>query len=184
MYYLGVDQSLREPGIALVNEAGKVCVALSSKVGSTLRGGQRLAHIQKVLLDAVGSAQVHHAAMEGPSLNSTHREFDLGEVSGVVRATIFHSWAIEPLIVPPTQVKLFATGRGGASKEDVINAVNKGWELSTDNDNVADAIVLAQIARAVHSGQRCATRYQADVVVSLMRPPDTSRSRRKACTNL
>lgn len=184
MYYLGVDQSLREPGIALVNEGGKVCLALSSKVSQTLRGGQRLAHIQKTLLNTVGALQVLYAAMEGPSLNSAHREFDLGEVSGVVRATIFDSWAIEPLIVPPTQLKLFAAGRGGASKTEVINAVNKAWNVSVDNDNVADAIVLAQIARAAHSGGRCDTRYQADVIVSLLKPTEPKSTRRKACTNI
>ena len=133
----------------------------------------------------VGEAQVAHAALEGPSLGSTHREFDLGEVSGVVRQAVYHSWSIEPLVVAPTQLKLFATGNSSSDKDAVVNAVNKQWGIDTSNDNVADAVTLAQIARAAHLGIRCATRRQMDVVAALINPPKPApRQRRKSCTNL
>ena len=185
MYFLGVDQSLREPGVAIVAPDGQVVVATCTKVGATLRGGQRLAAIQAFLRDVSEGYRIVAAAVEGPSLNSTHREFDLGEVSGVVRAQIYHCWSVEPLVVAPTQLKLFATGRSGADKGEVINAVNAQWGINTDNDNVADAVALAQIARAAHTQVRCATRAQADVVVALRNPkPAVKRVRRKPGTNI
>jgi crossover junction endodeoxyribonuclease RuvC len=184
MYYLGVDQSLREPGVAIVAPDGRVVVATSTRVGETLRGGERLAAIRNFLLQVVGDLSVAFAALEGPSLKSTHREFDLGEVSGVVRAAIYHSWSVEPLVVAPAQLKLYATGRSGAEKAEIIYAV-KGWGFVTDNDNVADAVVLAHIARSVHQEVRCATRHQQDVVVGLRNPKaPTKRLRRKSATNI
>jgi crossover junction endodeoxyribonuclease RuvC len=184
MHYLGVDQSLREPGVALLTPDGRVVIGTSTKVGVTLRGGARLAAIRSFILKTVGGLDIAFAALEGPSLNSTHREFDLGEVSGVVRAEVYHSWSVEPLVVAPTQLKLYATGRAGADKEDVINAVN-GWGFPTDNDNIADAVVLAHIARAVHQEVRCATRHQQDVVAALRNPrPPARRARRKSVTNI
>lgn len=159
-------------------------VATSTRVGETLRGGGRLDAIRNFLLRTVGDLGISFAALEGPSLNSTHREFDLGEVSGVVRAEIYHSWSVEPLVVAPAQLKLYATGRSGADKGEIINAV-KGWGFTTDNDNVADAVVLAHIARSVHQEVRCATRHQQDVVIRLRHPKaPAKRPRRKSVTNI
>ena len=185
MYFLGVDQSLSEPGVAVVDFDGRVVAATSTRVGETLRGGQRLAAIRDFLIATVGDRPIGHAALEGPSLKSTHREFDLGEVSGVVRETIYHCWSVEPLVVAPLQLKLFATGHAGADKAAVINAVNAAWGVGTDNDNIADAVALAQIARSFHLRTRCATRRQADVIVALRDPlPRAKKPRRKPSTNI
>lgn len=185
MYFLGVDQSLREPGIAIVDADARVVVAGTTRVGATSRGAQRLATIQEYLKRASAGYAIVAAAVEGPSLGSTHREFDLGEVSGVARALIYAAWQVEPLVVAPTQLKLFATGVSSAEKDDVIEAVNRQWGVNTDNDNIADAITLAQIARLAYTKALPKTRAQATVIMSLLNPtPAKRRIRRKAGVNV
>jgi crossover junction endodeoxyribonuclease RuvC len=185
MKFLGVDQSLREPGVAIVDERGQILAATHLKIRGEVRGGQRLAEILGFIREVCAPHDIVAAAMEGPSLNSTHREFDLGEVSGLVRAEIYAAHRVEPWVVAPTQLKLFATGRGAADKDEVMNAVNKLWGLDVGNDNVADAIVLAQIARYAYTQARPMTRAQADVIVSLTKPKAAKRrAPRKKVTNI
>lgn len=153
-----------------------------------MRGAARLDAIYRFLLqmtDAAGEP-IAFAALEGPSLNSQHREFDLGEISGVMRQTIYHTWGIEPLVVPPTQLKVFASGYGHADKTEVVNDVNQLWGLALTNDNAADAVVLAQIARAFHLRTRCATRDQAEIIAALRDPPAPRKRRTspKRSTNI
>lgn len=168
---------------------GTVEHATHSRVGEKLKGAERLHALYQLVLDTVKSrnAQVLAAALEGPSLASVHREFDLGEASGVVRLALYHLYPVEPLVIPPKQLKLFATSRGDADKDEVLNAVNKQWGCTLTDDNEADAVVLAQIARAVHLKTRCATRKQAEVVHALCAPKKTTRGarmRRKVTTNI
>ena len=189
MLYLGVDQSLQRPGLALVSAEGVVVHTAVTKVGEKLRGGQRLAAIHAFLRDEVRghTATITHAAVEGPSLKSVHREFDLGEASGVVRFAIYHFWAVEPLVVAPAQLKLFATGVASADKDEILNAVNRTWGTTLTDDNEADAVVLAQIARAAHLRVRCATRKQQEVVARLLGAasiPPRRRPRRKSSINI
>jgi crossover junction endodeoxyribonuclease RuvC len=187
--YLGVDQSLQRPGLALVAPDGTVVYTAITKVGEKLRGAERLGAIYRFIADTLTSrnGRVLHAAIEGPSFGSVHREFALGEVSGVVRFTIYHLSAVEPLIVAPSQLKLFASGYGAANKDDVLNAVNRQWGTALTDDNEADAVVLAQIARAVHQRIRCQTRAQAEVVHALVTSSPKQRmqrTRRKSTTNI
>lgn len=187
--FLGVDQSLQQPGVAIVAPDGSVLGTASTKVGEKLRGAERLAQIYQFIARTVAAHKgvVVHAAVEGPSLASVHREFDLGEVSGVVRCAIYLLWTVEPLVVAPAQLKLFATGVSSADKAAVVNAVNQLWGTTLDNDNEADAVVLAQIARAEHQHLRCATRKQAEVIAALRAStlkPRKRLMRRKITTNI
>lgn len=187
--YLGVDQSLQRPGLALVAPDGAVVRTAMTRVGEKLRGGARLMALYRFVLGEIAAreASVLHAALEGPSLASVHREFDLGEASGVVRLALYHLLAVEPLVVAPSQLKLFAVGRGDADKDEVVNAVNQQWGTALTDDNEADAVVLAQIARTVHQRTRCATRKQAEVVQALLAPPSKPhmrKMRRKSTTNI
>lgn len=163
--------------MAVVDQDGRVLRVDHLSVAPGLRGAKRLATIEAFLRRAVGDGVVTLAALEGPSLDSVHREFDLGEVSGVARLLAYRLSGAEPLVVAPTLLKKFATGRGGASKEDVLHAVKTATGLALTNDDEADAVVLAWVARAGHTGQ-VATRAQAEVVKTLLSPPVKKTRRR------
>lgn len=173
MVFLGVDQSLNQPGFALVGEDGTVLRGSSLKVAGNARGGKRLSHIVAFMCAFVGQHKPLAIAMEGASLGSVHREFDLGSAFGVVQYAAFRYYGIEPVIISPSQVKQYGTGRGQATKEEMLYAVRTAFSFPTDDDNIADAVVLAHIARSIHTQIPCSTRVQQEVVREFL--PSTPR---------
>lgn len=177
--YLGIDQSLRAPGIALVDRDGKVQRS-TTIVGHKLTGAARLAYLHDQLLAFVGLGEWPVAgAIEGFSVRSMNRPFDLGEISGVVRAA-FYARGLDLLVVPPASLKLFTAGNGNADKDQILYAVKTVWGFETDDDNEADAVALAQFARAAHT-QTFTRRCQADAVHQLLKP--AAKKRRVRTTN-
>lgn len=65
--------------------------------------------------------------------------------------------------IPPTVVKKFATGKGNAKKDAMVLPIYKHWGFEHISDNVRDAYVLAQIARAL-DGQGVLTKYQEEAL--------------------
>ena len=66
-------------------------------------------------------------------------------------------------VVTPSQVKKFATGLGNASKDSMILPIYKRWGYEHESDNVRDAFILAQIARATISDVKL-TKFQKEVI--------------------
>lgn len=150
--FVGIDQSLQEPGVVVLAGDGSFYKGASLPTKKE-RGATRLGSIARFVRDMVGANNVVLAsAIEGPSLGSTHREFDLGTAFGAVQTALALFWGSEPYVVEPVRLKYFATGHWQAEKEDVIHAVKSNWGLTTDNDNVADAYVLARIAYGMLNG--------------------------------
>jgi len=69
----------------------------------------------------------------------------LSEVSGVVRAAMY---PIPIVDVAPKTVKKIITGKGTASKQDVMIAIQELLGIETTNDNEADAIAIMLIGEA------------------------------------
>jgi crossover junction endodeoxyribonuclease RuvC len=65
--------------------------------------------------------------------------------------------------VSPSSVKKFATGKGNTKKDEMVLPIYKKWGFEHSSDNVRDAYVLAQIARALHKKEGL-TAYQLDVM--------------------
>lgn len=68
------------------------------------------------------------------------------------------------VLVAPTQVKKFATGRGNAEKAIVIREVWRRWHCEVRNDNEADAVVLCQIGRCLLGEMQPETEPQREVL--------------------
>lgn len=160
--FIGIDQSLNSTGVYIKSAVGDYSVLITpKKLGLT--GGARLAYIY----DAVRSILEKETrccynvvvAMEGYAYDvKDGKVFELGECGGVVKLACAFK-GITPIVVPPTNVKKFATGRATATKEQVMAAVNE-----TQND-VADAKVLCQIAEAtVNKNAASGLRHKLEVV--------------------
>ena len=72
----------------------------------------------------------------------------LGELGGVTRLALWDE-KIPYIEVPPTQVKKFITGKGGAQKDIVLKEVFKRYGADFDDNNIADAFALTQLGRAI-----------------------------------
>lgn len=168
MLFLGIDQSLNHPGLVVIDDGGAVRVAAALKVSEKCKGAARLAALRAFYRDHLTAPIYELGALEGPSLDSTHREFDLGEASAVAKlAVYFATGSKEPVVVAPMQLKKFICGTTGATKQDVIDAVKQTYGFTTGNDNIADAFVLARIALHLHLGTYPPSRPATEVLAAL-----------------
>ena len=159
MSFLGIDQSLTSPGFALLTSN----VNLSHLETKSLRGGERLEAIYDMLRGFLDST-VTLAALEGYSIGSQNRPFDLGEVGGVVRLCLTQH-RIPYLVVAPMSVKKFA-GALATDKDAMRIAVLKKWQIDIPQDDECDAFVLAKVAEAYSLGNSTC-RAELEVLKSL-----------------
>lgn len=158
MLYLGIDQSYGGFGLARLYTAYadiSVVRFSSRKFG---RGVDRLIAVEDWLWEQLDLLPEwpQHVAMEGYARGRQNRREEAGELAAIVKRVLWSALpdlVHYPTIVAPSQVKYFATGKGSATKEDVIAAVRQKWGVTCKNDNAADAFTLAKIAQAVATGQ-------------------------------
>ena len=172
MSFLGIDQSLNATGVCLISDDGQVQHLFSIDPEARV-DAQRLVHIKLAI--AAKLSGVKGAALEGYSYNSTGRVFELGEIGGVLKALLYES-GISYVSVPPTVLKMFATGSGSASKDQMIKAAKRIGAAPAD-DNQADALFLAHTARAYTLG--CAKhRCEMEAIHTLKHPTKKTHARR------
>lgn len=152
---------------------GRLVAATTLTISPESRGGLRLAEIRARLAEFVTAWGVPGAAaIEGPSLGSTHREYDLGEGSGAIRSWVYEYAAIEMVVVPPSTLKRYATGNGGADKALMIEYAvrNLHAQIGATEDDAADAACLAHLAYFLRWPSRPETRHAAEVLTRLRQP--------------
>lgn len=185
--YVGIDPSLNRPGLALLEESGKVLLATAFSVGRKTVGAERLARNGRWMSGCLGQfgGEVVRACIEGPSLGSAHREFDLGEGSGALKVALYNYSPVEPVVVEPTRLKKFATGNAQADKSEVLHAVKSvlGLDLGGDDD-AADACMLARLAWALDHKDALKRRCELEVVSALLTPKAKRLTRLKIPTNI
>ena len=109
--------------------------------------------------------QIEDIAMEGYAFGSQMANM-LGELGGMVKLTIHDRYKIQPLVVPPTSLKKFVTGKGtGVKKNQMLLSVYKKWGVEFDDDNAADSYALARIAAGHFSLE-----YEKEVYEKLQDP--------------
>jgi Holliday junction resolvasome RuvABC endonuclease subunit len=148
---IGLDLSLTSTGFS----GNSIRGTISSKE----KGVQRLDDISKQiekLLDENYPKNVV-AIIEGYSFASRNSQSHaIGELGGVVRLTLFRL-GIGFVDVPPTCRAKFATGKGNASKNEVISAVSARTGIVWSGkgaDDEADAFVLEEMGLAAQGLSR------------------------------
>lgn len=139
---LAIDPSLRRTGIAIGTTDSPELTTITTKLGGTLR----LAYFR----DAIESLLEGQPSvwMEGYSYASKGSSvFGLGELGGVIRLAC-HDFQVIPNVVQPATIKVYATGKGNASKDEVLaEAIRRFGYAGACNDE-ADALILYHLARA------------------------------------
>lgn len=142
--WVGIDASLTAFAICALDAQGEYYINV---VSSDHRGVERLAEIRHHLNNFVSSAApVTDIALESTVSHSQSASI-LGELSGVVKVTLWENHGVTPLLVPPMSLKRFACGKGNATKDLVMLSVYKRYGVEIPDNNAADAYVLARIAR-------------------------------------
>lgn len=141
-FFLGIDPSATGTGVSLISDVSSE--TLHIRPGKR-RDAERLQYIHSELKSFLEGKLIFMGVMEAPSYGSTHKEFILGEVLGVLKLTLIEL-GIFSISVPPTQLKLFLAGKGTASKEEMISAASR-WGCSSTNSDICDSWAAAMLCR-------------------------------------
>ncbi len=122
------------------------------------RGIPRLLWIRAAILDRAAGAQL--VVLEGYSFASRGRAIvSLGELGGVIRCALADS-GLASVDVPPSCRALFATGKGNASKEQVLAEAIRQLGYMGHSHDEADALWLRRMALEHYGLATITTGYQ------------------------
>lgn len=188
MIVVGIDPSLTGTGIIVLRN-GELGKALTTKNEPKLGTIERVRRIYEQINNVIenlstcyvnayiGDKRMIHweppslIVIEGFSYGSKGRGvFDIAYLGWRIREELERYRTeddIPWLEVSPSQVKQFATGKGNANKEVVLQQVYKRWGVELTDNNQADAYVLAQIGRAYLGEADDLTDFQQKVIRAL-----------------
>jgi hypothetical protein len=138
----GLDLSLTSTGYASANLALSPALAVAERLRpGKLRGHERLRWIYREAGRRCGGADL--VVVEGPSYGSHQGQHQLGGLFYLVTHVLWQG-GITVVVVPPPSLKKYATGNGGASKDEVLAAVVRRYPaVDVRGNDEADALVLA-----------------------------------------
>jgi Holliday junction resolvasome RuvABC endonuclease subunit len=147
--FLGLDLSLTSTGYSHADNCGVISVN-SNKA-------KRLIEISESIGNLIVEFKIDAVSIEGYAFSSRKSQaHSIGELGGVVRVML-HRMDIPYIEIPPTCRAKFATGRGNASKNEVISFVSAKTGLIWKNpgaDDKCDAWILEEMALAQIGKQR------------------------------
>ncbi len=169
MSAVGLDLSLTATGLAIVNGKGAACRRVRSKAPDTGRDDKgkklpptlaqrrhRLHKLSREIVDVVlprGAGRLPDAVLiETPAYDQTSGAQH--DRSGLWWLVLEELWSRNCRVVEvtSTQVKKYATGKGNASKDEVLAAVVRRYPyVDIADNNEGDALVLAAMG-ARHLG--------------------------------
>ena len=158
--YVGIDQSYSGFSITVLRDD----LYWTTVYKSEKRGIERLKDIQAHVMELLVQFEIEDVAMEGYAFGSQMANM-LGELGGMVKLTLL-DFGLYPLIVPPTSLKKYVTGKGnGISKSQMLLYVYKKWGVDLTDDNAADSYSLARLVAGMHQ-----TAYEKEVYDKLQDP--------------
>lgn len=168
MIVLGLDLSLVETGYVLL-ENGKIKEQklIKSKPNGKLPTNEleRLMKIRgQIILPKTDLAVIEGLAFMARNSVSL---VQLSALNYMVREHLYIN-RIPFLIVAPSTLKKFVTGRGNAKKDEMLLETYKRFKESFNNDNLCDAFGLAHCGSAVLGDKQYVTMKQQEEVVKLL----------------
>jgi Holliday junction resolvasome RuvABC endonuclease subunit len=149
---IGIDQSYSGFAITAIDNQGNYYTEVMKIEGV---GVERLHKARAFMLGFVSRYIVEAIAIEGYAFGSQMANM-AGELGGMIRLALYDNYrfatpeAAFPLVVPPTSLKKYITGKGRVDKNQILLNVYKKWGVEFNNDNAADSYGLARIARNAH----------------------------------
>lgn len=153
MIYIGLDPSTHFGWAVLDSDGNRIDSGVWEIKGDSWEGaGYRWLRLEKHLRGVVVDAiQLHDEVVVGyEAVKHRHRSSDAARSYFGCIAVI--TKLLEELKVPYTginisDIKTQATGKGNASKEEMVAAANKQWSIEVADDNEADALWCASRLR-------------------------------------
>jgi crossover junction endodeoxyribonuclease RuvC len=157
---MGVDGSLTGTGIAALFGDHLVGETLSPK---KITGVNRLSWFRTVFKAKIILYDPALIVFEGYGFASKFgHSHSLGELGGILKLAAFE-FDRPFIIVPPTVLKKFTTGKGNAEKNAVSKEAYKRYGVDLSDNNQVDAAMLAIMGRA-HLGGLELTAFQKEAM--------------------
>jgi crossover junction endodeoxyribonuclease RuvC len=156
--FVGLDFSLTSPGMSAIKRHSNGNIEILDmnvvKTKSDEPWFTRRERIETEILRFVFKHKPEKIFVESYSYGSTNGRELAGEVHGIcIFALIKGGYPQENIyrVIAPQQLKKFITGKGNATKKQIVEAVNSYFGLSLKNseNDMADAIVLAFIGYCI-----------------------------------
>ena len=159
MRYVGIDLSTKT-GFVAINQESKILLVEEIQGDSNKDPKRMVSLTEKILqrLDAKDKIMI-----EGFSYGSRGRGIDFQFGLGHHVRNELYKFGFDYEIVTPGQLKKFATGKGNASKDNMILPIYKKWGFEHESDNVRDAFVLAKIGQALNENTDL-LKYEKEVI--------------------
>lgn len=166
--FVGIDPSLTGTGLCLLDENMNATMrTIKTDAKSFKTKYERLDYIVREIMNVAGVADAS-VCIERPFVNpkNMNSQLDLISLAHLIRRKLYYDRIPFREVSPPT-LKKFVCGSGNSQKSMMLMRVFQNWHISAGNDNEADAVGLAYMAKAVavlkeggaHSGW---TAYQVE----------------------
>lgn len=171
-FVVGIDPSLSNTAICcywpatgeakmVCRTAGKPTDDLGGRIERYETFVDQILHVITRVGSPVGVLIEHY------SFNSKNtRAWQTGEWGYLLRYRLYERRPT-PVEIPPGTLKQFATGRGNASKTQVVAALTKRYGVEYKTDDEYDAYGLARLAACLAGLEEPETQWQAAVVAKL-----------------
>lgn len=166
-YVIGLDLSLTCTGFAAADIEAGGRPQWGTIEGKNLRECERLDYIESNLRALVQYPDQTMVVVEGFSFASKGAAvFEMGGLGWIVRLALWRMH-VPYVVVSPMSLKKFVLGKATSEKALVIREIWRRWSYEVDDDNIADALVLLEIGRAMLSPGRCQMQAQREVLETL-----------------
>jgi len=164
MNILGLDLSLTGTGIIKLRDGSIVDEKLIRSKKSGERPIDELERLLKIVeqIDVKGCDLV---SIEGMAfmVRKTSSLVQLAALNYFVRKKLYEN-NIKFIIVAPTTLKKFITGKGNSEKDTMFLEIYKRYGLSFTNNNIADAFSLAKVGQTLLDKNAKLPEFQKDVI--------------------
>jgi Holliday junction resolvasome RuvABC endonuclease subunit len=162
---IGLDLSLTQTGVCTLDPTTSEIVdvrTIKPPKGSA-KGVRRLSWFRSALTEYLSHYSPTGLAIEDYAMGARGKVFGIGELGGVARLVAL-DLNINTIMVAPTCLKKFATGKGNAGKDVVILNVYKRWGKEFPTNDETDAYVLSRMAEAQFSKNEGLTKGQLEAM--------------------
>lgn len=146
--YVGIDPSTKT-GFVELSEDGQTAVQQEEirLINGIYSSDKELLEYGHKIVSRIPQGAV--AGIEGFSFGSKGKGVSTQYAVGYSIRFALVAAGIEYIEFKPSQVKKFATGKGNTTKDNMTLPIYRLWGFEHKSDNVRDAYVLAQMAKAL-----------------------------------
>ena len=149
--FVGLDLSLTSTGFCMKRGSTLTIETVKTEPKNFKNDLDRLIHIRDTLLRKI-PVDVKMICMEDFFVPSNKMQIGSGIKLAMLGTTVrlaLYERGLPFVVISPSQLKKFVTGKGVGEKSMILREAYKRWNVNASDDNQADAAVLAYLAEAL-----------------------------------